>query len=125
MGLQRRSEGVADFVVADNPLFLVAENCILLLVAHGDNLHTLLQIMLVDLVPIFPQRHQASLINDVSQHSAGSTGGKIRHLVKIQVILMGHTLQVVLQNLDAAFYIRQLHRNFAIKPTRTTEGGVQ
>ena len=95
-------QGVANLVVGDDPLFVVGEDGILLLIAGNDDLDALLQVGLGDLSAAIPYSAQGSFIDDIGQFSAGSAGGHAGDRQKIYIILVLHLFGVDLEDGFAA-----------------------
>ena len=93
---------MANLVVGDDPLFVVGEDGILLLIAGNDDLDALLQVGLGDLSAAIPHGAQGGFIYNIGQLRAGSAGGHAGDRQKIYIILVLHLFGVDLEDGFAA-----------------------
>ena len=125
MRLHRRHQGMADFMVGHDFLFLLGHDGVLALVAGDHRLHALHQVLLGDLIPAHPHRPQGGLVDDVRQLRAGGAGGRPGDLLHVDGAGHLHIPGVHLQNRFPARQVRQLHRNPPVKPARPQQRGIQ
>ena len=102
-------------MIGHNLLFLRRNDSALPLIPCNDNLHAFLQIFLGDGVAAHAHRAQRSLVDDVCQLGAGSTGRGTGDGGKVNIRSHLDILCVHAQNRFTPLEIRQLHGNAAVE----------
>ena len=119
MALHGGHKGMADFMVGDDPLFLLGYSRVLPLVTGNYRLHALLQIRLADHPASHPHRPQRRLIDNIGKLRAAGAVGRSRNGVKVHRIIHLDILGVNLKDRFPAFQIRKLHRDPPVKTARS------
>ncbi len=112
-------------MVGDDPLLLIGEDAALLLVARDDDLDALLQVLLGDILPFFPDSPESRLVDDVGELRAGSACCGPRDRLEIDIVRQLHLRSVDFQDIDTALQVRQLDRDPPVKAARAQQRGIQ
>ena len=119
--LQGAHQGVAHLMVGHNPALLLAEDPVLLLLAHQNQLDSLEEILLGHGLPALLDGGDGRLIHHIGQVCADSAGGGQGDLVEIDGLIQLYVLTVHAQNLHAALQIRLVHDNPPVKTAGTEQ----
>ena len=125
VGLHGCHQGVSDFVVGDDELFLVREDGVLFLVAGDDDLYTLFHICLIGKFSAVANRAEGRFIDDVGELRAG---GACRHAGDLSEVHIGSDLDLFrmdLEDIDSSLKVRQFHRDAPVKTAGSGQGGVE
>ena len=125
MALHGGNHGVADFVIGNDPLFLIRKNGIFALVARDYNLDALLKVGLGNKLSSGTNGTQRRLVYDIGKLRAGSAGGHSGYGGEVDIVLKLYFLCVNAENGFAPLEVGQLHRNAAVETTGAGERRVK
>ena len=90
VGLERRHQGAADFVVRDNHPLVVGEDFVLLLIPGNDHLDALWEVLPGGEPPSLAYGPQGGLVDHVGQLRTGGPGGGTGDGVKVHILRQLH-----------------------------------
>ena len=125
MALQCCDQGMTDFVIADNQLFLVRQDGVLLLIAGNDHFDGFFQVSLVSFAAAVTHGTEGSLVDNIGQLCAGSTGGHAGNAVEIHIVGKLDLLGVYPEDFFTTLQVGELHRHTAVKTTGTGQCRIQ
>ena len=97
---------MSDLMISYDPLLLIGQNRIFLLVACNDNFNAFLQIFLRCIFSVISDRTERRLVDDIGQLSTGCTGCHTGDLTVIYVITDSDLLCMYTDDLFPALQVR-------------------
>ena len=124
MGLHGCHHGMSELMIGDDALLLRRDDGTLLLFTGNDRLHTLLDVIGLDLALTKSHGTQSSLVDDVGDVGATGSGSSATDYIQVDIAVF-YLLQMYLEDCLTSFQIRQLHDNAAIETSGTQQCLVQ
>ena len=123
--LHRSDQGMADFMIGNNLLFVIGQHGVFLLITGDNNFDAFLQIRFRDNRTIVAHSAERRFVDDVCQLCTGCTGCHAGDGVIVDIVSGFDFLGVYLENRFSSGEIRQFYRNAAVKTARPRERRIQ